>query len=170
VPGSERQAQVVSQVAHLGAERPPPPDDLAKDAGRIALLGEPLRASAAQVLEHRDRLRVLAQRHMGCGHVEYLKLITDGAKMVEVRVGYPRMRTNYPGQDLTFVSGDQRVPSRVKRITECRSFEDMLSHEDIRAIGGELGESREELLATIRSIYPPEKERLGVLAIEIELT
>jgi ASC-1-like (ASCH) protein len=101
---------------------------------------------------------------------EYLKLITDGVKTVEVRVGYPRMRAIHPGQDLTFVSGDQRVPSRVKRVTEYGSFEDMLSHEDMRAIGGELGESREELLAAIRNIYPPEKERLGVLAIEIELT
>jgi len=101
---------------------------------------------------------------------EYLKLITDGVKTVEVRVGYPRMRTIRPGQGLTFVSGDQRVPSRVKRVTEYASFEDMLSCEDMRAIGGELGESREELLSVIRGIYPPEKERLGVLAIEVELT
>lgn len=100
---------------------------------------------------------------------EYLKLITDGVKTVEVRVGYPRMRTIQPGQALTFVSGGQRVPTRVKRVTEYSSFEDMLDHEDMRAIGGELGESREDLLAAIRSIYPPEKERLGVLAIEIEL-
>lgn len=100
---------------------------------------------------------------------EYLKLITDGVKTVEVRVGYPRMRTIQPGQELTFVSGDQRVPTTVRRVTEYSSFEEMLSHEDARSIGGDLGESPEELLAVIRGIYPPEKERLGVLAIEIEL-
>jgi ASC-1-like (ASCH) protein len=100
---------------------------------------------------------------------EYLKLITDGVKTVEVRVGYPRMRSIQPGQELTFVSGDQRVPTTVKRVTEYPSFEEMLDREDARSIGGGLGESRENLLAVIRSIYPPDKERLGVLAIEIEL-
>ena len=100
---------------------------------------------------------------------EYLKLIIDGVKTVEVRVGYPRMRSIQPGQELTFVSGDQRVPTTVKRVTEYPSFEEMLDREDARSIGGDLGESRENLLAVIRNIYPPEKERLGVLAIEIEL-
>jgi ASC-1-like (ASCH) protein len=100
---------------------------------------------------------------------EYLKLIIDGVKTVEVRVGYPRMRSIQPGQELTFVSGDQRVPTIVRRVTEYRSFEEMLDREDARSIGGNLGESRENLLAVIKSIFPPEKERLGVLAIEIEL-
>ncbi len=100
---------------------------------------------------------------------EYLKLITDGVKTVEVRVGYPRMRSIQPGQELTFVSGDQGVPTTVRRVTEYPSFEEMLEREDARSIGGDLGESRENLLAVIRSIYPPERERLGVLAIEIEL-
>lgn len=98
----------------------------------------------------------------------YLKLIADGTKTVEVRVGYPRMRKIRAGQELTFVSGDQRIPTRVKRVTEYPSFEAMLDHEDARSIGGELGESRADLLAVIRDIYPPEKERLGVLAIEVE--
>jgi ASC-1-like (ASCH) protein len=100
---------------------------------------------------------------------EYLKLIIDGVKTVEVRVGYPRMRSIQPGQELTFVSGDQKVPTTVKRVTEYPSFEEMLDRKDARSIGGDLGESRENLLAVIRNIYPPEKERLGVLAIEIEL-
>jgi ASC-1-like (ASCH) protein len=82
----------------------------------------------------------------------------------------PRMRKIHEGQELTFVSGDRRVPTRVKRVTEYSSFEDMLDHENARSIGGELGESRDGLLAAIRDIYPPEKERLGVLAIEVELT
>ncbi len=100
---------------------------------------------------------------------QYLKLITEGIKTVEVRVGYRSMRAIEPGQELTFVSGDQRVPTTVRRVTEYRSFEDMLDHEDARSIGGDIGESQDDLLAVIRSIYPPEKERLGVLAIEIEL-
>lgn len=98
----------------------------------------------------------------------YLRLIEDGIKTVEVRVGYPRMRTIQEGQELIFTSGDRRVPARVTRVTEYPSFEAMLDNEDHRAIGGELGESRDDLLAAIREIYPPDKERLGVLAIEVE--
>lgn len=98
----------------------------------------------------------------------YLKLIADGIKTVEVRVGYPSMRKIEPGQDLTFIAGDKRVTTRVKRVTEYPTFEAMLDHEDPHAIGGDLGNDKAQLLAVIRSIYPPEKERLGVLAVQIE--
>lgn len=98
----------------------------------------------------------------------YLKLIADGIKTVEVRVGYPKMRRIQAGHELTFVSGDDTVVTCVKRVTEYDSFEALLDHEDTVAIGGDLGESRDELLAAIREIYPPEKEKLGVLAIQIE--
>jgi ASC-1-like (ASCH) protein len=99
----------------------------------------------------------------------YLKLIADGSKTVEVRVGYPRVRSIRAGQELTFVSGDERVTTRVRRVTEYPSFDAMLDIEDARSIGGDLAEDRDRLLAAIRGIYPPEKERLGVLAIEVEL-
>ena len=51
----------------------------------------------------------------------YLQLIADGVKTVEVRVGYPRMRAIRAGQELTFLSGDRMVVTRVKRVTECCS-------------------------------------------------
>lgn len=100
----------------------------------------------------------------------YLELVAKGIKTVEVRVGYPSMRKIQPGQDLEFISGNDTVMTRVKRVIEYSSFEDMLTREDPISIGGELGESKDELLSVIRGIYPPEKEQLGVLAIEIELT
>jgi len=99
----------------------------------------------------------------------YLELIANGTKTVEVRVGYRKMRSIAAGQELTFVSGDRRVPTRVRRVTEYPSFDVMLDPEDPRSIGGDLGEDRGKLLAVIRGIYPPDKERLGVLAIEIEM-
>jgi ASC-1-like (ASCH) protein len=98
----------------------------------------------------------------------YLELIADGIKTIEVRVGYPKIRRIQAGHQLTFVSGDDTVVTRVKRVTEYDSFEALLDHEDAVAIGGDLGESRDELLAVIREIYPPEKEKLGVIAIQIE--
>jgi ASC-1-like (ASCH) protein len=98
----------------------------------------------------------------------YLKLIAEGIKTVEVRVGYPKMRKIKAGHELTFVSGDDTVITRVKRVTEYDSFEALFDHEDAVAIGGDLGDSRTTLLTVIREIYPPEKEKLGVLAIQIE--
>ncbi|MGH3683709.1 MAG: ASCH domain-containing protein [Pseudonocardiaceae bacterium] len=98
----------------------------------------------------------------------YLRLIADGTKTVEVRVGYPKIRRIQAGHELIFVSGEDTVVTRVKRITEYESFEALLDHEDTISIGGDLGESRDELLAVIREIYPPEKEKLGVLAIQVE--
>ncbi len=98
----------------------------------------------------------------------YLRLIASGVKTVEIRVGYPRMRKIRPGDTLTFISGDERAPTRVKRVTEYPSFDSMLASEDPRSIGGDLGENPAELLTVIRGIYPPDKERLGVLAIEVE--
>lgn len=99
---------------------------------------------------------------------QYLDLIASGEKTVEVRVGYPSMRRVTPGQLVRFVSGDEQCLTRVTRVTEYSSFEAMLDQEDPTAIGAVA--SREELLKAIRSIYPPEKEALGVLAIEVERT
>lgn len=75
---------------------------------------------------------------------EYLNLIIDGIKTVEVRVGYPSMRRITAGQLLRFVSGDQTFLTRVTAVREYGTFADMLDHQD-----------------------PPDKEALGVLAIHI---
>ncbi|WP_433511881.1 ASCH domain-containing protein [Nonomuraea sp. CA-143628] len=98
----------------------------------------------------------------------YFDLIASGIKTVEVRVRYASMRKIQPGQELDFVSGVERLRTRVMRVSEYASFTEMLEHEDPIAVGGELGKNTDELLAVIRSIYPPEKESLGVLAIEVE--
>ncbi|NNJ61018.1 MAG: ASCH domain-containing protein [Dactylosporangium sp.] len=98
----------------------------------------------------------------------YLRLISEGTKTVDVRVGSPGVRTIAAGQDLTFVAGTQSVRTRVKRVSEYASFEAMLDREESHAIGGSLCSSRGQLLAVIRSIFPADQERLGVLAIEIE--
>jgi len=98
---------------------------------------------------------------------QYLRLIASGSKTVEVRVEYSSMRKIAVGDRIRFASGDEECLTEVVRVTEYPSFEAMLDHEDARSIGAEEGESREELLASIRDIYPPQKEALGVLAIEV---
>jgi len=100
---------------------------------------------------------------------QYLRLIALGSKTVEVRVGYSSMRKITVGDRIRFVSGDAECLTEVMRVTEYPSFETMLDHEDARSIGAEEGEGREELLASIREIYPPEKEQLGVLAIGVRV-
>ena len=98
----------------------------------------------------------------------YFALVADGTKTVEVRVAYENMKKIEPGWEIVFHSTDDQCLTRVKDVRTYGSFEEMLDHEDMRAIGGDLGESRERLLRAIRDIYSPEKEALGVLAIEIE--
>ena len=98
----------------------------------------------------------------------YLELIAGGTKTIEVRVGYASMRKITPGQVLRFAAGDRTVRTRVTAVKEYPSFEAMLDTEDNDAIGSE-GMTRDELLATCREIYPPEKEALGVLAIHLRL-
>jgi ASC-1-like (ASCH) protein len=100
---------------------------------------------------------------------KYLRLIASGQKSVEVRVGYPSMRRIRVGDQIRFQSGDEECLTRVVRVSEYPTFEAMLDREDERAIGAEEHESREELIAAIREIYPPEKEELGVLAIGVEV-
>jgi hypothetical protein len=55
----------------------------------------------------------------------------------------------------------------VKRVAQYGSFEELPGH---RGPGeGQPGQPRDQQLANIRRIFGPEKEALGVLAIEIEL-
>ena len=54
----------------------------------------------------------------------------------------------------------------IRRIGRYASFEELLVHEDPDAIAPDLPAG--QLLAALRAIYPPEKEALGVVALEIE--
>ncbi|WP_420802481.1 hypothetical protein [Streptomyces taklimakanensis] len=62
---------------------------------------------------------------------------------------------------------DETCDVLVKRVTEYPDFESLLDGEGPANVNPT--SSREQQLANIRSIYPPEKERLGAFAIEVEL-
>src|SRR5207249_235144 len=79
----------------------------------------------------------------------YFKLVTEGTKTVEVRVAYENMKRIRPGMEILFRSGDEECLTRVKGVRTYVSFEDLLDHEDLRAIGGDLGESPDDLLQAI---------------------
>jgi ASC-1-like (ASCH) protein len=93
---------------------------------------------------------------------EYLQQILEGRKTVEVRVGYPNILRLRAG-DLLELNGEYRYV--VCRVAHYRDFEELLAHEDAARIAPGLEPS--ELLRALRSLYPPEKEALGVVALEI---
>ncbi|MGI5167907.1 ASCH domain-containing protein [Spirillospora sp. CA-253888] len=97
----------------------------------------------------------------------YLDLVADGGKTVEVRVRYPNLRKLKAGDHIRFVCGLDGVLTRVKRVARYSSFEKLLDAEGPERV--DPTSTRDQQLTDIRRIYGPEKEALGVLAIEIEL-
>jgi HAD superfamily hydrolase (TIGR01662 family) len=92
----------------------------------------------------------------------YLRLILSGRKTVEVRVGYENIRRLQPGDRLKL---NERHLAMVRRVERYADFEALLDGEDAGAIAPDL-EPR-ALLDALRELYPPEKEALGAVALEI---
>jgi ASC-1-like (ASCH) protein len=94
---------------------------------------------------------------------EYLQQILSGRKTVEIRVAYSNIARLEPGDILLLNDRHCYVINAIRRYP---NFEAMVAAEDPAVIAPDLP-SREVLLAACRAIYPPEKERLGVVALEI---
>jgi len=92
----------------------------------------------------------------------YLSQILAGRKTIEVRVGYDNIRRLQPGDRLKLNNWHMAA---VRRIGRYSSFEELLAHEDATAMAPDL--SSQELLGALRELYAPDKERLGVVALEI---
>lgn len=99
----------------------------------------------------------------------YFDLIASGAKTIEVRVGYPKIRRITAGDMLRITCADQAMTTRVTAVKEYNSFTAMLDAEDPAVIGGP-GMTRDQLLTAIRDIYPPDREALGVFALHLART
>lgn len=97
---------------------------------------------------------------------KYYDMIASGEKEVEIRVGYSSMRRIKSGQYLLFRCQDDECLTKVKRVSEYKSFDELFAREDPSRINPSL--DTEDQIAEVRKIFPPEKEALGVLAIEIE--
>jgi ASC-1-like (ASCH) protein len=106
---------------------------------------------------------VIRAHEMGI-HKRYFDLITQGKKTTEVRVNDSSRRKIKEGSLIRFRCQGDAVLTRVTRYT---SFEEMFDHEPVTSVNPLA--TREEQLANIRQIYPPEREALGVVAIGIEL-
>jgi ASC-1-like (ASCH) protein len=93
---------------------------------------------------------------------EYLRQILHEHKTVEVRVAYKNIARLRPGDRLLL---NDRYPFEIRRVGRYATFDELLACEDPAAIAPEL--APDQLLDTLRALYPPEKEALGVVAIEI---
>ncbi|WP_445395277.1 ASCH domain-containing protein [Streptomyces sp. LE64] len=98
----------------------------------------------------------------------YFDLIASGAKTIEVRVGYPKIRKMAAGDTLTIACAHETLTTRISAVREYDSFAAMLDAEEPAAIGGP-GMTHDQLVAAIRDIYPPEKEALGAFALHLTL-
>jgi ASC-1-like (ASCH) protein len=94
----------------------------------------------------------------------YLAHILAGRKTVEVRVGYDNIRRLRPGDLLRL---NDRHLAVIRRVGRYAGFEELLAREDPAAIAPDLPPG--ELLDALRRIYPPEKEALGAVALELAL-
>lgn len=92
----------------------------------------------------------------------YLTQIREGRKTVEVRVGYDNIRRLRSGDHLLLNDEERAI---IRRVSHYQDFEEMLAHEDATVIAPDT--EPEELLAAIRDIYPPDKEALGAVALEL---
>lgn len=95
----------------------------------------------------------------------YFDLVASGRKSVEVRVRYPKLDGLGAGDHIRFVCGSNECRVRVVRVGVYDSFEEMIDAEGAENVNPDV--SRDRQLADIRGIYGPEKEALGVLALEV---
>ncbi len=93
----------------------------------------------------------------------YLKQILDGRKTVEVRVAYNNITLLQVGDRLLLNEKHLYV---IRRIGRYADFAEMLDKENPGAIAPDI--APDQLLDKIRALYPPEKEQLGVVALEID--
>jgi len=92
---------------------------------------------------------------------EYLKMILDGRKTIEVRVAYPRFAAMVAGDTIRFNGEHEYQLASVGRYPD---FQALVKSEDPRRM---YPTDPDNLLTVLREIYPPEKEALGVLAIHL---
>jgi ASC-1-like (ASCH) protein len=109
---------------------------------------------------------VVRAHEMGI-YKRYFDLIATGRKTTEIRVNDSSRKKIRKGSLIRFRCQRDQVLTRVTRIARYATFDDMFDHESATSVNPLA--TREEQLANIRQIYPPEREALGVIAIGIEL-
>ena len=97
---------------------------------------------------------------------EFFRQITSGRKTLEVRVAHRNFRSIQVGEAIRFVSGKDEQIVSVQAVRHYASHLDMIEAEDHTKIAPHITCS-DELLAVLQEMYPPEKEQLGVMVLQI---
>jgi ASC-1-like (ASCH) protein/RimJ/RimL family protein N-acetyltransferase len=95
----------------------------------------------------------------------FIDLVKAGKKRLEVRVGYSNIKSIQRGERIKFASRVQELIIRVVDIRKYKTFDEMGEYEDTSLIADL--HSKEEVLSLLKEIYPKEKEKLGVIVLEI---
>jgi ASC-1-like (ASCH) protein len=109
---------------------------------------------------------VVRAHEMGI-YKRYFDLIATGRKTTEIRVNDSSRRKIKKGSLIRFRCQGDQVLTRVTKVARYTNFEEMFNHESVASVNPLA--TRDDQLANIRQIYPPEREALGVVAIGIEL-
>ncbi|MGW0909525.1 NUDIX domain-containing protein [Streptomyces sp. NPDC002853] len=107
------------------------------------------------------------EHHLGLRE-RYYALVASGRKSVEVRVSTPAKAGIRVGDTLVFhqEGSDLELDVIARHITRYASFEELLDAVDPTRIDPDA--TPDDLLRTLRAIYPPGKEALGALAFEFD--
>ncbi|USG99556.1 ASCH domain-containing protein [Thermococcus argininiproducens] len=97
---------------------------------------------------------------------EYLEVIKNGAKKIEVRVAYPQLKNIKPRDKILF---NNEVPAEVVSVKKYETFRQVLREEPLEKIFPDKP-SFEQALKRLHNMYPKWKEnRYGVIAIKFRL-
>ena len=88
----------------------------------------------------------------------------SGSKDLEVRVAYDNIKTISAGETIRISTHDEASTVIVKDVRTYSDFASMLEREDRHRI---VPDERGPVLDLLRRIYPTEKEKLGVIVLEI---
>jgi ASC-1-like (ASCH) protein len=119
-----------------------------------------------RIMTARPTEPVVRAHEMGI-YKRYFDLIATGRKTTEIRVNDSSRRKIEQGSLIRFRCQGDQILTRVTRVTRYGTFDEMFDHEEVASVNPLA--TRDEQLANIRQIYPPEREALGVVALGIEL-
>lgn len=97
--------------------------------------------------------RTAARAHEMGIYKRYCNLIATGRKTTEIRVNDSRRRRMKKGSLIRFRCQGDEVLTWVTRLARYISFDEMFDHEEVASVNPLA--TREEQLANIRQIYPP---------------
>ena len=98
----------------------------------------------------------------------FYELIKLGKKNLEIRVGYTSIKKIQSGDYINLLTENKKLKVLIKEKRIYTSFATMLKHESWKQIAPDLS-SEKQVLSLLQKIYPAEKEKLGVIVLEIEI-